>query len=231
MERPESCMTSTVAVAAVVFDLDGVLVDSETVWDNARREVVASHGGAWLPNATREMMGMSSTEWSAYIRDRLGVALSPNEISDAVVALVEVRYEEQLPLLPGARETVHALAARWPLGLASSSNRPIIERFLDASGLRGCFTVSVSSEEVARGKPAPDVYLEAARRLAVAAERCIAIEDSTNGIHAAAAARMRVVALPNSHFPPAPEALELATFVITGLDEITAELIETAGQR
>jgi HAD superfamily hydrolase (TIGR01509 family) len=215
-------------VAAVVFDLDGVLVDSETVWDEARREVVARHGGTWFPNATREMMGMSSTEWSTFLHERLGVALTPSEISDAVVELVERRYDEHLPLLPGAQEAVRALASQWPLGLASSSNRPIIERFLDASGLRGCFTVSLSSEEVGRGKPAPDVYLEAARRLGVAAERCVAVEDSTNGIRSAAAARMRVVAIPNTHFPPAPEALELATVVITGLDELTVELVQSA---
>jgi HAD superfamily hydrolase (TIGR01509 family) len=215
-------------VAAVVFDLDGVLVDSETVWDEARREVVVRHGGTWLPDATREMMGMSSTEWSTYLHERLGVALAPDEVSDAVVELVERRYDEALPLLPGAQETVRALASHWPLGLASSSNRPIIERFLDASGLRPCFTVTVSSEEVGRGKPAPDVYLEAARHLMVAAERCLAVEDSTNGIRSAAAARMRVVAIPNTHFPPAPDALELATFVISGLDELTVELVQRA---
>jgi HAD superfamily hydrolase (TIGR01509 family) len=215
-------------VEAVVFDLDGVLVDSETVWDEARREVVARHGGTWLPDATREMMGMSSPEWSTYLHDRLGVALAPNEISDAVVELVERRYDEDLPLLPGAQETVRTLASHWPLGLASSSNRPIIERFLDASGLRTCFTVTVSSEEVTRGKPAPDVYLEAARRLTAAPEHCVAVEDSTNGIRAAAAARMRIVAIPNTHFPPAPDALELATFVISGLDELTVELVQRA---
>src|SRR2546423_9660447 len=145
------------SVAAVIFDLDGVLVDSETVWDTARRAVVDRYGGTWVERATRDMMGMSSSEWSVYLRDVLGVPLSAGEISAAVVELVARRYDEHLPLLPFACETVRALAARWPLGLASSSNRPIIERFLDASGLRSSFTVSVSSEEVEHGKPAPDV--------------------------------------------------------------------------
>jgi HAD superfamily hydrolase (TIGR01509 family) len=217
--------------AAVIFDLDGVLVDSETVWDAARRAVVSKHGGAWNARATREMMGMSSSEWSAYLRDELGVPLSPSEISAAVVDRVARRYDEHLPLLPFACETVRILAARWPLGLASSSNRPIIERFLDASGLRSSFSVSVSSEEVARGKPAPDVYLETATRLNVSPEQCVAVEDSTNGIRAAAAARMAVIAVPNTQFPPSPDALALAASVITSLAGLTEERITTARLR
>jgi HAD superfamily hydrolase (TIGR01509 family) len=175
------------------------------------------------------MMGMSSSEWSAYLHDVLGVPLSPPEISAAVVERVERRYDENLPLLPLARETVRALAIRWPLGLASSSNRPIIERFLDASALRSSFTVTVSSEEVTRGKPAPDVYLETARRLGARPTRCVAIEDSTNGIRAAARARLVVIAVPNLHFPPAPDALDLAAAVITGLEDLTADLVTTVG--
>jgi HAD superfamily hydrolase (TIGR01509 family) len=216
-------------VAAVIFDLDGVLVDSETIWDDARRAVVAGQGGAWLADATHDMMGMSSSEWSTYLHDVLGVKASPPEISAAVVELVERRYDKSLPLFPLARETVRALATRWPLGLASSSNRSIIERFLDASGLRSRFTVSVSSEEVAHGKPAPDVYLETASRLGASAPHCVAIEDSTNGILAAAAARMRVIAVPNAQFPPAPDALARAASVITSLEDLTEELVTTAG--
>src|SRR5215211_5509902 len=185
---------------AVIFDLDGVLVDSETVWDEARRTVVARHSGTWKPEATRAMMGMSSPEWASYVHG-LGVDLPVDEIIAEVLAQVKEAYQRELPLLPGAPETVRRLAARWPLGLASSSNRPIIELFVDASGLRSCFAATVSSEEVAGGKPAPDVYLEAARRLDVAPEQCVAIEDSTNGIRSAKAAGMHVIAVPNPHFP------------------------------
>src|SRR5690348_6447721 len=141
---------------------------------------------------------MSSVEWSTYLHDRLGVARPPEQISSEVADLVDERYRKGLPYLPGAREVVIRLAAEWPLALASSSNRRIIDRFLDASGLRPCFTVTVSSEEVARGKPAPDVYLAAAARLGVAPETCVAIEDSTNGIRSASAASMRVIAVPNA---------------------------------
>jgi HAD superfamily hydrolase (TIGR01509 family) len=218
------------SVEAVIFDLDGVLVDSETIWDNARQELVARVGGSWRPEATREMMGMSSSEWSAYLRDRLGVPLSAEEISSEVAASVEQRYAQELPLLPGAREAVLRLAQRWRLGLASSSNRPIIEQFLDVSGLRSCFAATVSSEEVERGKPAPDVYFAAAEGLGVGPRRCAAVEDSTNGIRSAAAAAMTIVAVPNQHFPPAPDALALATAILEDLTMLTPELIERAAR-
>jgi len=215
-------------IQAVVFDLDGVLVDSETIWDDARRALVANYGGTWLPAATRDMMGMSSREWSAYLHDNLGVPLSAERISSEVAEFVGERYAERLPLLPGAREAVLRLAHRWPLGLASSSNRTIIDRFLDASSLRACFAATVSSEEVERGKPAPDVYLAAAARLGAAIPRCVAIEDSTNGIRAAAAATMTVIAVPNTHFPPTADALALATLVLPNLASLTTERIQRA---
>jgi HAD superfamily hydrolase (TIGR01509 family) len=190
-------VTAVHRVDAVIFDLDGVLVDSEAIWDEARRVVVYRNGGTWTAQATRDMMGMSSAEWSEYLRDRLGVALPADTIASEVAAIVDQRYQEHLPLLPGAREAVQRLAAAWPLGLASSSNRTIIERFLDASGLRESFAVTVSSEEVAHGKPAPDVYLAVLARMHVAAPRAIAVEDSTNGIASAANAGLTVIAVPN----------------------------------
>jgi HAD superfamily hydrolase (TIGR01509 family) len=205
---------------AVVFDLDGVLVDSEHLWDRARRELVAERGGRWRDGATQDMMGMSSPEWSRYLHDELGVELEPTEISADVVRRLEVLYREELPLLPGAREAVLAAAQRWLLALASSANREIIDLVLELAELEDAFTATVSSEEVAHGKPAPDVYLEAARRLGVAAADCTAVEDSSNGLRSAAAAGMTVVALPNPRFPPAADALALATVVIGSLDEL-----------
>jgi HAD superfamily hydrolase (TIGR01509 family) len=213
-----------VSVAAVVFDLDGVLVDSEQLWDRARRELVDERGGAWREEATRAMMGMSSREWSRYLHDELQVDLEPAEISASVVAKLEQLYREQLPLLPGARAAVLALAEHWPLGLASSANREVIDLVLELSELEDSFAATVSSEEVPRGKPAPDVYLETARRLAVPPTDCAAVEDSTNGLRAAAAAGMRVIALPNRAFPPAEDALRLADAVIGSLDELRPTL-------
>jgi HAD superfamily hydrolase (TIGR01509 family) len=211
-------------VTAVVFDLDGVLVDSEQVWDDARRELVAERGGEWTDGATRAMMGMSSLEWSNYMHEELHVDLPPGEISAAVVEKLEQLYRHELPLLPGAREVVRVIGSRWALGLASSSNREIIDLVLELSGLTDAFAATVSSEEVSRGKPAPDVYLEAARRLDVAAEECAAVEDSTNGLRSATAAGMHVIAIPNPHFPPAEDALQTAAAIVASLDELPAAL-------
>jgi HAD superfamily hydrolase (TIGR01509 family) len=218
-----------VVVAAVIFDLDGVLLDSEGVWNAARKQVAQEHGGRWPPDAQRTMMGMSSTEWSSYMHEELGVSLSPEEISAAVVSRLEELYREHLPLLPGARETVTTFAGLWTLGLASSANRPIIDLVLDLAGLTKCFAATVSSEEVARGKPAPDVYLEAARRIGVAPSACAAVEDSANGIRSGVAAGMAVIAVPNREFPPSQDALALADDVVDSLLELTPERIRRLG--
>jgi HAD superfamily hydrolase (TIGR01509 family) len=208
-------------MAAVIFDLDGVLLDSEQIWDEVREQLVRERGGRWHANAHREMMGMSSVEWSRYMHDELGVPDLPDEISAEVVRRMEDAYRKRLPLIDGAREAVERLAERWPLGLASSSNRELIELALAVSGLARFFRVTVSSEEVARGKPAPDVYLEAARRLGVSPERSAAVEDSSNGIRSAKAAGMRVIAIPNPHFPPDDGSLELADVVLGSLAELS----------
>jgi HAD superfamily hydrolase (TIGR01509 family) len=218
-------------IAAVVFDLDGVLIDSESVWDDARREVALEHGGHWTERATQAMIGMSSTEWSAYMHEHLGVALDPPQISDAVVARLRTLYHEQLPLVAGAPETVVSLGEVWPLGLASSANRPIIDLVLELAGLRACFIATVSSEEVQRGKPAPDVYLEVARRLGTAPEHCAAVEDSANGIRSAAAAGMSVIAIPNRVFPPAEDALSLAADVLQSLAQLTPARVRQVAER
>jgi HAD superfamily hydrolase (TIGR01509 family) len=208
-------------IEAVVFDLDGVLLDSEQIWDEVREQLARERDGRWHDGAQRAMMGMSSTEWSQYMHDEIGLPEPPEEISAEVVRRLEARYRQHLPLLDGAVEAVDRLAARWPLGIASSSNREVIDLVLDLSGLAPLFKVTVSSEEVARGKPAPDVYLEAARRLGVPPERSAAIEDSENGIRAAKAAGMRVIAIPNPHFPPDPEALEQADVTLRSLSELS----------
>jgi HAD superfamily hydrolase (TIGR01509 family) len=220
-------MSPTIYVPeAVLFDQDGVLIDSEGAWDAARRAVVAANGGRWKDEATRAMMGMSAPEWSRYVRDELGVRLEPEEISDQVVARLLAGYSSELPLLPGAVDAVRRVAGRWPVGLASSANREVIDAVLAQSGLDGVFGATVSGEEVASGKPAPDIYVEAARRLGVDPRRCAAVEDSTNGLRSAAAAGMLVVALPNREFPPAPEALGLASVVLDSLDELSPALFE-----
>ena len=213
-------------IEAVIFDLDGVLLDSEQVWDEAREQLAKERGGRWNENAQRDMMGMSSLEWSRYMHEVIGLPEPPEEISREVVERMAKLYREHLPVVPGAREAVERLAARWPLGLASSSNRELIDLALELLGVKHLFKATVSSEEVARGKPAPDVYLEAARRLGVAPTHAAAIEDSENGIRAAKAAGIRVIAIPNRHFPPAEDALTQADVLLRSLHELSPEVVE-----
>jgi HAD superfamily hydrolase (TIGR01509 family) len=170
------------------------------------------------------MMGMSSTEWSRFMRDSLHVPMDPAAISDKVVERVEERYRDHLPLLPHAEEAVRGASERWPVGLASSSNRPLIDLVLEVAGLAAAFRVTVSSEEVDRGKPAPDVYLEAARRLDAEPGGCVAIEDSPNGIRSASAAGMRVVAVPRPDLPPPAELTALADLELGSLSGLVAAL-------
>jgi HAD superfamily hydrolase (TIGR01509 family) len=213
-------------IQAVVFDLDGVLVDSEHVWDTAREELARERGGRWHEGAQRDMMGMSSTEWSRYMHETIGVPDPPEEISAEVVRRLEQIYCRQLPMIEGAAEAVERLAAHWPLGVASSSNRPIIDLVLELSGLARFLSTTVSSEEVPRGKPAPDVYLEAAKRLEVDPAVCAAVEDSHNGILSAKGAGMTVIAIPNRRYPPAEGALAAADAVLASIHELTPATVE-----
>jgi HAD superfamily hydrolase (TIGR01509 family) len=208
-------------IEAVVFDLDGVLIDSEPVWEQVRRQVVAEHGGHWAADAQQRLMGMSTGEWAAYLSQDLGVGLPPETIAALVIERMAARYTEHLPLMPGAVEAVRRLAARWPLGLASSAPASLIDTVLDAAGLRPCFATTLSTEQVAHGKPAPDIYLAACERLGREPPTCAAVEDSTNGLRSAAAAGLHVIAIPHPRYPPEPDALAAAGLVLTSLDELT----------
>jgi HAD superfamily hydrolase (TIGR01509 family) len=213
------------SIEAVVFDLDGVLVDSDHIWHDVREGLARERGGRWTDHSEADMMGMSSIEWSQYLHDVVGLPEAPQELNDEVVRRMLARYEAELPLIDGAADAVQRLAASFRLAVASSSNRELIDGVLAAAGLGDHFEVTVSSEEVARGKPSPDVYLEAARRLGLDTARCAAIEDSANGIRAAHAAGMRVVATPNRRYPPAADAVELADEVVGSVAELTPLLI------
>jgi HAD superfamily hydrolase (TIGR01509 family) len=211
--------------AAIVFDLDGVLVDSEQLWDEVRRAVVAERGGRWTAEATTAMQGMSTPEWAAYL-STLGAAGTPAELARAVIAAMADRYRRHVPLMPGAVEAVTALSGRWPLGVASSSPPDLIHVVLTAAGVAARFRVALSSEEVTRGKPAPDVYLAAAARLDAEPATCVAVEDSANGLRSAASAGMVVIAVPNPHYPPPADALALARATVRTPARLTPELID-----
>ena len=218
-------------IEAVVFDLDGVLVDSEPVWEKVRRQVVAEHGGHWAPDAQQRLMGMSTGEWARYLGRDLGVGLPPETIADLVIDQMKARYAEHVPFMPGAVDAVRRLAARWPLGLASSSPPALIGAVLDGAGLRECFAVTMSTEEVAHGKPAPDIYLAVTGRLGHPPRRCAAVEDSANGLRSAAAAGLQVIAVPQPKYPPGADALGLAALVLPSLTELTTGAVaQLAGE-
>ncbi|WP_410587521.1 HAD family hydrolase [Amycolatopsis sp. lyj-23] len=207
---------------AVIFDLDGVLVDSERIWDEVRRAVVAEHGGTWREEATRALQGMSTPEWARYLAEELGARLSPPEIATLVVKRMAARYAAEPPLIPGAVEVVRQVSARWPVAIASSSPVILIKGFLDVTGLP--VGAAVSSEQVGAGKPAPDVYLRAAELLGVAPAECGAVEDTTNGLRSALAAGMAVYAVPNPHFPPDEAVLKQATAVVEKITDLPGAL-------
>jgi HAD superfamily hydrolase (TIGR01509 family) len=212
-------------IEAVVFDLDGVLIDSEPVWERVRRRVVAEHGGRWEPDTQQRLMGMSTGEWSRYLSADLGVRLSPPEVAQVVVAAMAERYRSHLPLLPGAVDAVLRMAGWWPVGLASSAPRSLIETVLDTTSLRPVFGAVMSTEEVARGKPAPDIYLAVAARLGVPPKACAAVEDSSNGLRAAAAAGCQVIAVPRPEYPPAQDSIGAARLVLSSLEELEPDAV------
>ena len=208
-----------------MFDLDGVIVDSEPVWEQVRRQVVAERGGRWAPDAQQRIMGMSTGEWARYLSQGLGVGLPPETVAATVIEGMRARYREGVPLMPGAAEAVRALAGHWPIGLASSSPPALIDAVLDGAGLRECFTVALSTEQVQCGKPAPDIYLAVTAQLGRPPGLCAAVEDSTNGLLSAAAAGLQVIAVPHPRYPPEPAALQKAKVVLTSLEELTVQTI------
>lgn len=216
-------------VDAVLFDLDGVIVDSEPVWEEVRRAYVAAHGGTWQPDTQRRLMGMSTGEWAAHLSGELGVDRTPEQVATEVVAEMTRRYAERVPLIDDADAVVRRMAARWPLGLASSSPTRLIAAALAATGLADAFGATLSTEETARGKPAPDVWLAVAARLDVDPARCVAVEDSSNGVRSAAAAGMRVVAIPHGSYPLDPDAAALAAVLLPSVDALTPEVVERLG--
>jgi len=218
-------------VLAVIFDLDGVIVNSEPAWERIRRQVVADNGGTWRADSQERLMGMSTPEWSRYLSEDLGVGMAPDAVAALVIERMSAGYRERVPLMAGAADAVRRMAQQWPLGLASSSPPELIDAALDGAGLAGMFATTVSTEQVGRGKPAPDVYQAAAHRLGFAPERCAAVEDSANGLRSAAAAGLQVIAVPHPRYPPGPSALAAAELVLTGLGELTVDAVCELGSR
>jgi HAD superfamily hydrolase (TIGR01509 family) len=208
------------AEPCVVFDNDGVIVDSEPLWVRARKDLVREAGGRWLPEAETAMMGVSSDQWSAYMRDHLGLDLTAAQIRHEVISRMIELYRQSVPLIPGARRAIEVIGQRWRLGIASGSDRVLLDTVLNSSGLAAHFAATVSGEDVAEGKPSPQIYQEACRRLGARPGVCVAIEDSSSGILSALAAGMKVIAIPRRGFEPDAEVLGKATAVLSALTDL-----------
>lgn len=212
-------------IEAVVFDLDGVLIDSEEWWDQVRSGLATENGLAWPEDATRRMQGMSTPEWATYLSDTVGIPGGVDVVASAVVDRMAKRYAEHLPLIPGAIETVKSISRVWPVAIASSSPRQLIDVVLEETGLRQDVRASFSTEEVTAGKPSPVVYETAVRELGTNNACTVGVEDSSNGLRSAHAAGLIVVAIPNPMYPPAPDALALATASVPSIAELTVDLV------
>jgi HAD superfamily hydrolase (TIGR01509 family) len=217
---------SETSIQAVVFDLDGVLIDTEGVWEEVRRGYVAEAGREFLPDSQQRMMGMSTGEWSRHLSVDVGVGRTPEIVAREVLQRMAARYRDALPLIPGGVDAVRRLGERYPLALASSSARVLIDQVLETAGLTGAFRATFSTEQVPLGKPSPDVYLAAVAALGLAPEVCAAVEDSSNGLRAASAAGLAVIAVPHGEYPPAPDALALADLVVERLDDLTVDAVQ-----
>lgn len=215
------------AIEAVMFDLDGVLIDSEPIWERVRRDFAGRHGGRWTGDVQRRMMGARTQTWADVLSELTGGAVSSSAAADAVIAELAAGYRRELPVIPGAAEAVRRLARVFRLGVVSGSPRVLIELVLDLLDVSGCFAVAMSADEVARGKPDPDPYLELARRLGAAPHSCAAVEDSANGIRSAAAAGAHVVAIPRGEHRPDRATLDLADTVLDGIGDLTPALVRT----
>jgi HAD superfamily hydrolase (TIGR01509 family) len=215
-ERPER------RPAAVIFDLDGTLVDAEIWWNEIREAWAAEHGRDWTAADQAAVMGANSAGWGRIMRDRLDLDLPVPEIVDAIVGGVVERYRVRgAPVIDGAAEMVRRLAADgMPLAVASSAHRAVIDAALGALGIDQLFQAVVTSDQVAHGKPAPDVYLLAASKLGVDPVDCLVVEDSLNGVLAGRAAGMTVALVPNEAVPPAPGAREAASIVLERLTDL-----------
>lgn len=230
-EHPSLPHGESILIKAVVFDLDGLLIDSEPVWFRARAEMFGRFGLEWTDADQKRLMGVSTATWIEYLTKKLQGRMSSTEIAEESLSKMVSYYRAgEVPLMPGAGQALEACAGRYKLGLASGSPRVLIDAALSGATWQLFFSEMLSSDEVNRGKPAPDAYLEIMRRMGVASKETVVIEDSGNGILAGKAAGVRVIAVPNPNLLPAPEALREADAVIDSLI-VLGQALETMSKQ
>lgn len=214
------------AIEAVIFDMDGVLVDSEVYWAASREEFAGEIGKTWAHDDHQAVMGRSTVGWAQIMQERLGVDMTIAQIIADMKRRMIAHYEERLPVRPGAVEAVRLAAQHYRVALASGSPTEIIRWVTELTGLDQVFEVMVFGDDIPNGKPAPDIYLEALRRLGVAPEAAVGVEDSANGIRALKAAGMYAIAAPSPMFPLSAEILRLADTKIDSLEDFSLALVQ-----
>jgi HAD superfamily hydrolase (TIGR01509 family) len=210
---------------AVIFDMDGVLVDSEIYWRKSREEFAAALGKVWTTDDQRAAMGRNTIEWAQVMQERLSLDMSLERIMADVKARVIAHYEQRLPVLPGALEAVQTTRSAYRVALASGSPTEIIQEVMRLTGLDSVFEHIVYGDDMPNGKPAPDIYLETARRLGIPPAICLGIEDSSNGVRSVKAAGMTCIAVPSPGFTLPDEILKMADLVLPSLEGFSVEMI------
>ncbi len=210
-------------IEAIIFDMDGLLVDSEPYWDNARSIMAAESGVKWNEDDHKAVMGVSTPEWVNYMIERLGLKLPPKSVEERIIGTMAGLYNQRIPFLPGAVEVVSSAAKHFTTALASGSPRSLIDTVTNSPALKGKFDLILSGDQFARGKPAPDIYLGAAEQLNLKPSQCACIEDSGSGILAGHSAGMKVIAVPDARFPPAAEHLARASIVLNSLKQFSLD--------
>lgn len=212
-------------VEAIIFDMDGLLVDSEPIWDQARVNIALRVGKTWNHQDHVNLMGVSTDYWVQYMIDRLGLTTTKEEVQKEVVQQMITIYKKEIPFHPFAVNAVRWAAKRYPTALASGSPPQLIKIVTQSPRLKGCFNVVLSSDEVRVGKPDPAIYLETARRLGVAPENCLCIEDSAFGVLSGRRANMFVINIPDPKFPLSPEQVKHADLVLESLGDLNEQAI------
>lgn len=212
-------------IEAIIFDMDGILIDSEPVWDAARARMAARLGKTWDKNDHEAVMGVSTAEWVAYMIKRLEPNMSHAEVQEEIARNMRELYTQEIPFMPLAIDTVDLAKSLYRVGLASGSIRELVDIVTTSPSLKGKFEYALSADQVERGKPWPDVYLKTCELMNVDPRNCLCIEDSGNGILAGKAAGMRVIAIPDERFPVKPEKLKEADLVLSSLEQVTKELL------
>jgi HAD superfamily hydrolase (TIGR01509 family) len=216
-------------VEAVIFDMDGVLVDSEVYWKLSREEFARDLGKVWTDADQRLAMGRNTVEWAEVMQERLEIDMPIDDIIADMLQRVIDHYERSLPTRPGAVDAVHLAAGHYRVGLASGSPTEIIRRVMELTGLDSVFEVMVYGDDIPNGKPAPDIYLETLRLMGVPAQKAAGIEDSANGVRALKAAGMYAIAAPSPDFPLPDEIVNMADQHITTMEDFTLELVRGLG--